>query len=221
MGNDVLPGNDAQFEIFQAHFITTLTKSPAKFGVTAEDVAALAAAQKGWSVAYPAHLKAQQDAQAATQTKNTVRGSFEAVLRMAAQKVSATAGADNSLRAAAGLPVRVETRTVVGAPVSRPIGRLEASGSRTLVLHFTDEATPNRLAKPAGVRGAEIFYFVGAEAPADPDDYTFLALDTRTPYTHEHEPADVGKLVHYVLRWQNTKGETGPFGAAVSAKVPL
>ena len=98
MGNDVLPGNDAQFEIFQAHFITTLTKSPAKFGVTAEDVAALAAAQKGWSVAYPAHLKAQQDAQAATQTKNTVRGSFEAVLRMAAQKVSATAGADNSLR---------------------------------------------------------------------------------------------------------------------------
>ena len=67
MGNDVLPGNDAQFEIFQAHFITTLTKSPAKFGVTAEDVAALAAAQKGWSVAYPAHLKAQQDAQALAQ----------------------------------------------------------------------------------------------------------------------------------------------------------
>ena len=96
MGNDVLPGNDAQFEIFQAHFITTLTKSPAKFGVTAEDVAALAAAQKGWSVAYPAHLKAQQDAQAATQTKNTVRGSFEAVLRMAALIAGATCAAMSS-----------------------------------------------------------------------------------------------------------------------------
>lgn len=221
MGNDVLPGSDAQFEIFQAHFITTVTKSPAKFGVTADDVAALAAAQKGWSVAYPAHLKAQQDAQAATQAKQTARGNLETVLRMAALKVSATAGTDNSLRAAAGLPVRVETRSVVGAPETRPIGRLEAAGSRTLIVHFTDEVKPNRLAKPEGIRGAEIFYFVGAEPPVDPDDYTFLALDTKTPYTHEHDPADAGKGVHYLLRWQNTKGETGPFGAVVSAKVPL
>ncbi len=221
MGNDVLPGSDAQFEIFQAHFITTLTKSPAKFGVTADDVAALAAAQKVWSAAYPTHLKAQQDAQAATQAKQTARGNLEVVLRMAAQKVSATAGTDNSLRAAAGLPVRVETRSVVGAPETRPIGRLQAAGSRTLIVHFTDEVKPNRLAKPDGIRGAEIFYFVGAEPPVDPDDYTFLALDTKTPYTHEHDPADAGKGVHYLLRWQNTKGETGPFGAVVSAKVPL
>ena len=57
MASETIPGSDAQFEIFQAHFITTVTKSPAKFGVTADDVAALAAAQKGWSAAYPAHLK--------------------------------------------------------------------------------------------------------------------------------------------------------------------
>jgi hypothetical protein len=50
-------------------------------------------------------------------------------------------------------------------------------------------------AKPAGVQGAE----------SDPAQYQFAALDTATPYLLHHNPADGGKLAHYLLRWMNTR----------------
>lgn len=216
-----IPANDAQFDIFQKRFLAGTTKTPAQFGITANDVTALTTGQTAWQTAYAAHITAQQGALSATQAKDEARALFETALRTAAQKVHLTAKADNSLRAAVGLPSRVGTRTPVGTPTTRPIGRLEAKGPRTLVLHFTDEMTPNRAVKPPGVRGCEIYVFIGEQPPPDPAGYTFLMLDTRTPYIHEHQPADAGKTVSYILRWQNTKGKPGPFGRMVTAKIPL
>lgn len=216
-----IPTNDAQFDIFQKLFVEGTTKAPAQYGITANDATALTAGQKAWEAAYPAHIAAQQAALSATQTKDEARANFETALRVAAQKVHVTARFDNSLRAAVGLPPREGTRTAVGTPATRPVGRLEAVGPLTLTLHFTDELTPTQLARPRGMRGCEIFVFIGDAAPTDPAGYTFLTLDTRTPYTHQHQPADVGKTATYLLRWQNTKGQTGPFSRPVSAKIPL
>jgi hypothetical protein len=88
------------------------------------------------------------------------------------------------------------------------------------VIHFVDEATPTRIAKPQGVQGCQIWKYVGDTTPADASGCTFLALDTRTPYTDEHDAADAGKNVYYLLRWQNAKGEPGPWSDVVTAKIP-
>lgn len=216
-----IPVNDAQFDIFQKLFVTGTTKTPAQYGITANDVSALTAGQTAWQSAYAAHVAAQQGALSATQTKDEARANFEQALRAAAQKVHATAKSDNSLRAAVGLPPRSGIRTLVGTPATRPIGRLESAGPRTLVLHFTDELTPTRAVRPQGVRGCEIFVFVGDQPPEDPAGYTFLGVDTRTPFTHQHQPQDPGKTATYLLRWHNTKGVPGPFSRPVAAKIPL
>lgn len=216
-----IPTSDAQFDIFQKQFVAGTVKTPAAYGITANDATALTAGQTAWQTAYAAHITAQQGALSATKAKDEARTTFESALRTAAQKVHATAKADNSLRAAVGLPPRDGVRTDVGTPLTRPVGRLEAAGPRTLVIHFTDELTPTRPLRPPGVRGCEIYVFIGDQPPADPAGYSFLAFDTRTPYTHEHLPADAGKTATYLLRWQNTKGERGPFGRAVTAKIPL
>jgi hypothetical protein len=65
-----------------------------------------------------------------------------------------------------------------------------------VVVHFVDEGTPLKTAKPHGVHGARIYGHVGDPAPADITGYTFLALDTRTPYTDVHPAADAGKTVY-------------------------
>ena len=78
---------------------------------------------------------------------------------------------------------------------------------------------PTTKAKPAGVRGAEIYCAIATTAPADPAAYRFLALDTATPYLIEHAPADGGKTAHYLLRWVNTRGEAGPWSETVSATI--
>jgi hypothetical protein len=38
-----------------------------------------------------------------------------------------------------------------------------------------------------------------------------VALDSATPYLMVHEGADVGKTAYYALRWENTRGESGPW----------
>lgn len=48
----------------------------------------------------------------------------------------------------------------------------------------------------------------------------FLALDTRTPYADVHPAADAGKNVHYLLRWQDHKGNPGPWSDVIVAKIP-
>lgn len=108
---------------------------------------------------------------------------------------------------------------VFQSPPAAPRGRR--------VLHqvgfvFTDSATPTRKAKPAGVLGAEIWVnilAVGQPAPTDPASFTFVALDTPTPYTLDSAGADGGKNANYLLRWVNPTGEKGPWSETATATI--
>ena len=52
---------------------------------------------------------------------------------------------------------------------------------------YIDEATPTRKAKPAGVRGAQVWVKTGDPAPLDPSELTFLATDA--PLSAETPPS--------------------------------
>ena len=95
-------------------------------------------------------------------------------------------------------------------------------------IEFSDENTPTRKAKPAGVMGAEFFRAATVRKrfpcgdgppPVDPGELTFLAVDTRTPYMTEFDGADGNKMAHYMLRWLNSKGQAGPWSQTVSATI--
>lgn len=219
MADDVIPDNDDEFNDFQKQFIDAVKASPAAFGLTDADVAALVTAAASWAQSLPAHKKAQADAQTATQKKDLDRKTLTDPLRAAARKVGATASVTNDMRVSAGLAARAGTRSPKGAPSTRPIGRIDAQAHRTMVINFADEETPTRTAKPASVHGCEVWTFVGDAEPASPSDYSFLGLDTRTPYTDVHDAADAGKTAYYLLRWQNKKGEPGPWSGVISAKI--
>lgn len=55
--------------------------------------------------------------------------------------------------------------------------------------------------------------------PVDPGELTFLAVDTRAPYTRDYDGAQGGKPAHYMLRWVNSRGEVGPWSATVTATI--
>jgi hypothetical protein len=46
------------------------------------------------------------------------------------------------------------------------------------------------------------------------------AIDTNTPYMNEFDPVQGGSMGHWVARWVNTRGETGPWSDVVSATIP-
>lgn len=221
MSDNLIARSDAPFDLMQKQFITSVSGTPDKVGLLAADVAGLKAAQTAWGTAYQAHIKAQQDALAATQAKGVARRNLEELIRLAARKLNGHPSTDNAVRTLVGLPPRDGVRTVQGAPATRPLARLEPTAHLTLLIHCRDELTPGRTAKPKGVRGFEIWVTVGDIIPGDESAYRFLALATRTPYTHVHDAANAGKTAFYLLRWQSPRGEPGPYSTMAMAKIPL
>ena len=47
----------------------------------------------------------------------------------------------------------------------------------------------------------------------------YCAVDPATPYVAAYEPADAGKIAHYMLRWRMQDGSLGPWGETVSATI--
>ena len=69
------------------------------------------------------------------------------------------------------------------------------------------------------MRGCQIWLKIGTTPPANQSELHYEATDTKTPQDVHFEVSDVGKTAYYWLRWENTKGETGPWSAMVSATI--
>jgi hypothetical protein len=221
MGKDYIPGPDAEFDKFLGIFVAAIVANKDAFGLTDADVKPLVDGKNNWDTDLQADTDAEAAADKAKTQKNKTRADIEGIVRSVTKKLNGHPQADNALRAKAGLPAHDETRSPRGVPTTRPLVRLESSGRWMITVHFVDELTPTKLAKPEGVQGAQIWVFVGDTPPADPEAFRFLYLDTRTPYVHTHAAADAGKTVFYAARWANAKGEVGPWSDVISAKIPL
>jgi hypothetical protein len=222
MAEGYIPRPDADFSAWLANFVTYASANLAALGLALADLDPVRTAQTAWLAAYPAHVTAQAAAQSARQTKDAARFAAEAVTRPLVRRLQASAAVSDAERASLGITIPDTTGTPVGPPTTPPAVRVETVSRLRHVIHFTDAATSTKKAKPPGVSGAEVWVKVAAVAdppPTDPKALTFVALDTRTPYTLDFDGADGGKNAHYMLRWVNTKGEKGPWSETASATV--
>ena len=222
MSADFIPGADAAFDTWQANFMSVVGANPTAYGLVASDLVPASALQLTWAAAYPAHITAQAAAQAARQTKDAARTGYEPLIRGLAKRIQAQPPAivTDAERAAAGLTVPDSNPTPVGPPTTAPTATIDTAQRLQHTVHFRDSTTPNSKAKPAGVRGCEIWMKIGTPPPADPSELSFVTLDSRTPNVVHFDGADAGKVVTYWLRWVSTRDEKGPWSAAVAATVP-
>ena len=217
---DYIPAPDGDFDAWQDNFITYASANAAALGLDPlVDIPPLIAAQGTWTTDRASNTAAQSAAQSARQAKDAARGGLEGVIRPLVGRLQASAAVDDAERAALGITVPDTIPTPVGPPVTRPVVKVDTSQRLQHTIAFADELTPTRTAKPAGVRGAQIWVKIGDPAPIDPNELTFLATDTRTPYLAQFEGADANKVAHYMLRWESTRGEPGPWSETASATI--
>ena len=216
MAGDYIPDGDARFDAWQSNFVTYVNDHLPELGLSPADVAGLNGSAASWSSDFPAHGAAQS---AAREAKDRARVELNGMIRPLVRRLHAESQVDDGERAARGITVPDRVATPTGPPVTRPLVRVDSGQRLQHTIHFTDEATPTRRAKPSGVMGAEIWAKLGDPPPDGPSELKFLSIDTRTPHTAEFSGEDGGKTAHYMLRWVATTGEKGPWSETASATI--
>ena len=218
MATDYIPQGDADFDVWQQNLYSFVNTHLAELGLTVAELAPLLAAQTNWQTNYSSHTAAQAAAAGARQSKDTARDNLETLTRQFVRRVQAIPTVTDAHRAQMNITVPQERGAGAGVPQTRPVASINTDQRLRHTINFVDEATPTKRAKPDGVTGCEIWNKVG-DAPTGPSQLSYLALDTRTPYVAEYDEQDAGKTAHYMMRWINSKGETGPWSQTVSATI--
>ena len=216
---DFIPSGDATLGTYSTNFVTVVNANLAAYGLVAADTVIVTTALAAFIPALAAIDPAEAVLRAVVTTKDTARESLVAAVRALAKTIQSKPTVTDASKQAIGITVADTTKTPVAVPTTAPVGQIQQANRLEHIVNFADVTTPTLKAKPAGVRGCQIWIKIGTTPPTSVSELQFLATDTRTPYVAQFDAADAGKTAYYWLRWENTKAETGPWSAAVSATI--
>lgn len=216
---DFIPEADADYYNYSKLYNAYVKVNFAALGLTLDDTTKLDGAFVRFESDYNAKLAADAAAVAAGQTKNSSKSTLTDLIREDTKKIQANPGVTNAQKAELGVTVPKETKTAAPVPTTRPMADVDNKQRLQHTIHFFNEGSEKSKAKPAGVRGCEIWCKIGGDPPLDYNETKYLATDTKTPYIAHFEGADGGKTVHYLLRWVNTRNEPGPWSETISVTI--
>jgi hypothetical protein len=190
---------------------------------------------QNWNITSPqppleSLLNAYQDALASAQspnrgkvdvlTKNEARVALEAAVRPYVKAyLSFNPAVSDADREQMGITIHDKTKTPVLPPTTIPEAEIDSSIIRQLTIHFKDNGSERR-GKPHGVHGVEIVWDITETIPLKMEEFKNSVFDTRSPYTFTFDESQRGKKVFFCLRWENAKGEKGPWSEIYNAIIP-
>ncbi len=218
--SDYIPKTDAEFNIWQINLIDILSENATAWGIPAEVITSLNAAQARWTAAYDKASNKQNRTAADVITKNEAGDDFTKVIRDSVQQwLVRNPKVSDADRVRMDITVRSNSHAPVPAPESFPVGSVDFSVRLQHTISFYDQASAHSNAKPEGVTGCEIYLKADGEAPKSADEMHFQGTCSASPFVVKFDATKTGKIAWYWLRWVNRKGETGPWSTVVSAMI--
>jgi hypothetical protein len=211
-----IPQRDSDLGQWMGNFSTLITASPGVYGLTAGDATTIATYVNAFSAALAVVNNPATKTKATVATKDGAKAAMLDIVRPYAIQVRNNNGVSNADKTALGLTIVDRTPTPVPPPASSPLINVIAATPGEHTLRFSDSNAPDKRGKPAGTIGLQLFVAVASGAVGDPAVAPFKAFVTRQPYAVAFEPADNGKLATYFARWQNGKGDVGPWSTAIT-----
>jgi hypothetical protein len=104
-------------------------------------------------------------------------------------------------------------------PATLILMRFDTSTPATVIIHYSDAATRGN-AKPEWVHGAEFIWAILDAPPVDWSELMHSVFDTRTPLTLTFTGLQRGKTLYIAARWENTRGEKGPWNNIECVIIP-
>ena len=173
MPHDSIPPPDPEFHNWVVPFSAYVVTNATAMGLDTTDVTPLSAAVTVWTRAYPAHKTASGSAVAAQTVKDQARSNVENIARPLIQQLQASSKVTDAQRNSMKINVRSTTRTPASVPTTAPTATVDTSRRLQHVIAYRDTGSSSKK-KPAGVAYCEIWAKVGAPAPTDASQLTYL-----------------------------------------------
>jgi hypothetical protein len=120
---------------------------------------------------------------------------------------------------AMGLPVHDRKPTPPEPPKTEPNIAVRPASAGVLEVDFSGKNEKGH-AKPKGVHGLELRWLKAETPPIDWAELINSDFATRSPLKLSFEGHDRGKWIHIAARWENSRGEKGPWTEIISAIIP-
>lgn len=220
MNQDPIPRKDSDFDNWVRPFVAYVALNGSALNVKTALLAQLSGLLATWSLTYAATTNPATVTSTAVTAKNEARAAFEVVLRPLLRQIQADPATTDDMRTAMNIRIPSGTHTRAAVPTTAPQLHLGTGQRLAHVLDIHDVTTPHSKAKPAGVKGCEIWAKVGAPAPTDVSQMQLMGTPSHTPHTLNYTGAQAGQPVTYWPRWINTHDETGPWGDPITGTIP-
>ncbi|MDR0421367.1 MAG: hypothetical protein LBH30_07985 [Prevotellaceae bacterium] len=220
-GLNFIPRKDLDFLKWTNNFMKHLEQSLRQFGFPEDVYSELAALHEDFVQKLETAEEPATRTKPAVQAKNDARKAFEKALRQAiGEYLTRNHRVSDTDRDSLGLPIHKTSHTHAPVATEAPDMDVDTSVIGRLTIHFFERGSRHKKGKPAGQHGAEIRWLLSDTPPARWDDLTHSEIDTNSPITLSFEYDQRGKTVYFALRWENTRGEKGPWSEILSAIIP-
>ena len=210
MNKSFIPEQEATFYPWQSNLMSNIVSRAPALGVPLDRVAEVQALQSRWEAAYAITQNPATCTKGAVKEKQEARKAYVAALRgLVRSFLTYNPLLSDKDREDMGLPVHKKTHTA--APVADKAPYITVSG---------DGAKKDSAAKPDGQQGAEVASVISDTKPAEIEDLTHSSFDTHSPLILTFKESERGKTLWFAARWENTRGEKGPWSEIESTIVP-
>jgi len=214
-----IPTKDSLLLNWTTNFNTRGTASPVTFGLVIGQMTAFTALFNSFVSAYNASNVPGARSKSLVTAKNDAKFALLANARELYGLIQANTTVSDANKDLIGVAVRAQP-SPQPAPIDPPALDIVSVVGRTVTIRLHNSVTTGRRGKPAGVKGASVFSFVGAEAPTDPALFKFEGNTTRTEVDVTF-PLSVaaGAQVWLTAFWFNERAQSGPACTAISTNV--
>jgi hypothetical protein len=219
MHTDYIPTGDEKFLDWTQNLLVYTASRAAAWGIAESKVAALQALKNTYAEKLAA-AKAPNRGKADVLAKNEARDALEAAMRpFVKAHLAYNEDVTDEDRVKMDIPTHKNKPSPIPPPSTHPDFDIDTAELRQLTIHFRDEGSTRR-GKPAGVHGAEICWDFLNAPPENIGELKKSEFDTATPHTLHFDEGDRGKRVYICVRWENNKGDKGPWGEIMEAIIP-
>jgi hypothetical protein len=219
MKKDFIPEADVLFNTWQANLLSKLSAGAMAWNIPSTVIALLLTKQARWATAFAVAQDPATRTKGAVKEKQEARKDYESELRKQL-KAYVTYNPLISDRQREDMALPIHKTTYTRAPVASDSPWLKARTDLLRHVTFDYGGSETSKAKPDGQHGMEMVWEITSEKPSHVRNLTHSVFATRSPLTLEFDEEERGRTLWYAARWENTRGEKGPWSEILRIVIP-